>query len=550
MIAVLAAATALVASAVWGISRRGSVSAEDRPPAAVGAEFAGPDRPVVEFDEPERPAEPPALEAAAAKPEPAPPRAVRDPVLERRIETAIANAVQEASRRTQRAANGNTVSIAVHVRPVGVPGELVSIQADRALRPASNMKLVTVLAALVLLGPDWHFDTPFEAAGEISGGVLAGDLVVRAAGDPLYSVEALGRMGPWLDGLARDLRAAGIERATGALVLDEADFLEPGPGPGWPPDNQWWQESCALAGGFSANGGCMTAVVVPGSVGAVARTTVLPEHHGLTRKGRVVTVAKGKQLVVNVEARAGRVTVKGTIPADVRKYSPRFAHPDPVALFGEVVVGGLAARGIRIEGGFRRERGAPGGRVVAHLRSPLTDSLVPILRESNNAVSDQLFFATGHAVLGQGTRAGGREATARALDELGVSAEGLVQVDGSGLSRNDAVTARQLTALLAAVGDPEDERARLLRAALPVAGRSGTLGKRMRTSVAKDRIRAKTGWIRGTSALSGYAETKGGRELVFSILVAYPADADGLNTHCWKPMQDEICAILVTSDDG
>ena len=51
-------------------------------------------------------------------------------------------------------------------------------------------------------------------------------------------------------------------------------------------------------------------------------------------------------------------------------------------------------------------------------------------------------------------------------------------------------------------------------------------------------------------ALSGYAETTGGGELVFSILVDYPAEADGLNTHCWKPMQDEICAILVTSEDG
>jgi D-alanyl-D-alanine carboxypeptidase len=56
-------------------------------------------------------------------------------------------------------------------------------------------------------------------------------------------------------------------------------------------------------------------------------------------------------------------------------------------------------------------------------------------------------------------------------------------------------------------------------------------------------LRAKTGFINGTSALSGLVDTKNGRTLVFSILVQYPAQG-GLNTSVWKPMQNEICREL------
>ena len=83
----------------------------------------------------------------------------------------------------------------------------------------------------------------------------------------------------------------------------------------------------------------------------------------------------------------------------------------------------------------------------------------------------------------------------------------------------------------------------------PDAGEDGKLGGRMREGPARGRVRAKTGFIAGTSGLSGTLQTLGGRRMAFAILVAYPS-IDGLNTHCWKPMQDEICELLVASDGG
>ena len=130
---------------------------------------------------------------------------------------------------------------------------------------------------------------------------------------------------------------------------------------------------------------------------------------------------------------------------------------------------------------------------------------------------------------------------------LGVPTAGLVQVDGSGLSRDNRVTARQIAALLDAVVGLGGELSRAYLDSLAVAGESGTLERRMRETPTCGRVRAKTGWISGTSALAGVVETLSGRHLAFSILVDYP-DISGLNTACWKPMADELCAHLARWD--
>ena len=78
-------------------------------------------------------------------------------------------------------------------------------------------------------------------------------------------------------------------------------------------------------------------------------------------------------------------------------------HPDPVALFGAVLMERLRAQGIAIEGGLRRERGVAPGTPLAELRSSLDAALIPINTYSRNSVADQLFLALGHAVKGAGT---------------------------------------------------------------------------------------------------------------------------------------------------
>ena len=489
--------------------------------------------------------------AVAAAPAIRPParRVDVDAALTARIRARIAAAEAAAAKETKGRASPGSVAVAVHVRELGASGEIVAIEADRSMRPASNLKLVTSSAALVLLGPDFTFRTVLETDGKVEGGALQGDLVARAAGDPLHDREGNGSVDAFLEPVLHGLESRGIRRIDGALVLDELDFAAPEPAPGWPDAGQHWSEFCALSGGFSANAGCLTATVRPRGVGQEAEVRVEPRRNGLARKGRVVTGGAKSRLDVRVEGRFGSAFVDGSIPAGVEPWSTRFAAADPVASFGHALLGAIEARGIDVRQGWKRAH-APvlgGWTEIAVIETPIRSVLEAVNTDSNNACADQLFLVLGHVHGGGGTRAGGRAAVARALDRLGVPAEGLVQVDGSGLSRMNRVTARQITALVAAVLGLDPAAARTFVDSLAVAGETGTLDDRMDDPLLAGNVRAKTGFIAGTSALSGILDTRDGRRLVFSILVEYPP-VDGLNKRCWKPMENAICKELAGAD--
>ncbi len=458
-----------------------------------------------------------------------------------RIEAAIACAVSESGGRARR----SDVRVSVHVRDIAT-GEIVLARDDeRGMRPASCLKLVTTAAALVLLGPAWTFETGFDALGRVQGGVLEGDLVVRAGGDPLYAGEERGAARARLDEAAQALALQGLREVRGDLVLDLGTWADPAPAPEWPDPGQHWQEYCALASGLTANAGILSTRVRPAAVGARARIEVWPAAHGLPTRYGTTTVA-GSINDVRVGATRSAVTVAGRIGGGLAEVEAQFAHPDPVLLFESVLIAALRDAGIALHGRVRRERGVtPGGSRLYSLRSPLATTLEPINTHSVNSVADQVFLAVGAEIAGRATRDAGRTATAIALERLGVSAEGLEQVDGSGLSRANRVSTRQLAALLAAVLTGDERTRETYLASLAVAGRSGTLENRMRGGPAEGRVFAKTGWIAGTSSLAGLARGVDGREYAFAILVEYPAAASGLNTRCFKPMHDSIAELLV-----
>lgn len=495
---------------------------------------------------PAKDAQPATAVASSAPPAdviPAPLASRRDRALEGKLRAAVQSALAEAESASKGRVKAGACAVAVHVRAAEDGAEIASIGAERAQRPASNLKLVTTGAALVLLGPDWTFRTLFASDAPVEGGTLKGDLVVRAGGDPLLDPAAHGDVARMLEPVVAQLAALGIARVAGDLVLDEGRFLDPGAGPSWPAENQRWDDFCALSGGFSANAGCLTARVVPAKAGQPARVEVRPLGHGMPTRIDVATGKARSKLDVRVSAVGGTVVVTGTVPADVESWECRFAAPDPVALFGGALRHALAARGISIAGAVRRERSAPNprARLLAKLETPVLSVLEPINAHSNNAVADQLYFALGDAQFGRGDREGGRLATSLALQRLGVPDDGFRQVDGSGLSRDNHVSARQVTALLAGVLRRGGSAARALLDSMAAPRADGTLDDRL--AGLEGRVRAKTGFIGGTSALSGVIENDAGRSVCFSILVEYPV-TDGLNTRVWKPMQDKLCRIL------
>jgi len=137
-----------------------------------------------------------------------------------------------------------------------------------------------------------------------------------------------------------------------------------------------------------------------------------------------------------------------------------------------------------------------------------------MLRRSDNTTAEVLNKDLGALDGSPGTTAGGAKVVDETLTELGLPTDGLVTVDGSGLDLGNRVTCDLLVAAL----DHQGPRSALADD-LPVAGKTGTLRKRMKGTAAEGKIRAKTGTLNDVSALAGFATAASGEELTFAFVI-------------------------------
>jgi D-alanyl-D-alanine carboxypeptidase/D-alanyl-D-alanine-endopeptidase (penicillin-binding protein 4) len=171
---------------------------------------------------------------------------------------------------------------------------------------------------------------------------------------------------------------------------------------------------------------------------------------------------------------------------------------------------------------------------LATLASPTIGDLIAQTNiPSENFYAEMLVKALGARFGANGSTAAGLAVVRAQLATFGVHPR---LADGSGLSRVDHTTARQVVRLLERM-DSQDVAA-TWEASLPVAGRSGTLRARMRGTAAAGRCAAKTGTLIGVSALSGYCTTTGGVRVAFSFI------ENRVCTSCAKRVEDRMVSAI------
>jgi D-alanyl-D-alanine carboxypeptidase/D-alanyl-D-alanine-endopeptidase (penicillin-binding protein 4) len=127
--------------------------------------------------------------------------------------------------------------------------------------------------------------------------------------------------------------------------------------------------------------------------------------------------------------------------------------------------------------------------------------------DSDNFVAEMTLTAIGAEATGKGTTAAGAAVVRRDLAAGGIPLEGVRIVDGSGLSRLDRVTARELAALLVTFWRSPELRD-IVPGSLAVAGETGTLEHRLLGRQTRGIVRGKTGTTDIASALSGYVGSR------------------------------------------
>lgn len=425
----------------------------------------------------------------------------------------------------QRRVSGNGLSVVV--REVGRDEPLVSYNSQVPRNPASTMKVLTTYTALEVLGPAYTWQTRAYAAGPVRDGVLEGDLVLVGGGDPFMTAE---RWWAFVNGV----RQAGIARVTGDVIIDNSFFAPQGDDRG-AFDNRPYRTYNVLPDALMVNFQTVTLSVVPDLATNSARASAHPWPANLLVENSVrldrapcrrgsggVVVAMPDGPTGNRVSVAGRYA-SGCGPLTVSRAvmrAPDYAYGTFKTLWQQT--------GGTLDGGMRVGIVPADARLMyTHESLTLAEVIRLVNKYSSNVMARHLLLTLAAEKAGRpATAAAGRQATVDFLASRGISIPDLVLENGSGLSRDERITAAGLADVLSAAWTsqymPE------FAASLPLSATDGTLRRRFRAPEMQGRLRMKTGSLKDVSALAGYVNAASGRTYVVVVILNHPQADTGV----------------------
>jgi serine-type D-Ala-D-Ala carboxypeptidase/endopeptidase (penicillin-binding protein 4) len=423
--------------------------------------------------------------------------------------------------------------------------------ADRRFVPASNQKYWPTATALHVFGSEFRYRTPVLAADlDAATGTTRG-IVVVGTGDPTLSARFHAGDHAALEMLADSIRAAGVRRIAGDLVIDASRFdraVIPGT---WTFGNLNSTSAPGTAAFAVAEGLFRVTIEPAATAGEPAAVRVEAPAGIVPLLHSVVTTPAGSTAGTSIARGPWDDTLRiaGGIPAGAETRTLRVPMTEPARFAGHVLADALRARGITLEGAVRvMHDSVP----VAALRTttiatwtspPMRDIVAAILMPSQNWITEQLVRTLGAEAAAEGSwRAGIDVQNAFLFDVVGIDSAALRLQDGSGMSHQNLVTPRAVVQLLdhaRTASWRDDFRAGLARPARP-----GTLTNRLRHL--EGRLAGKTGTLSNVNALSGYVTTRDGRELIFVVF----SNASGLPGATVVAAIDHLVSVLADGADA
>lgn len=417
-----------------------------------------------------------------------------------------------------------TASYSIYAIHAGT-GEKICDISPRSLPTASTMKLYTTAMALDMLGPEFTFSTSLEYSGSIdpATGILKGNLYLKGGADPaFYSSWFEEHYQNCFANWILDLKKLGITTIDGQLLTDLTALDQvPVPG-GWAWDdigNYYGAGVYALS--FRDN---LYEIHFASSATPGAPVTVLsrkPEISGLSLENNVVgSTRSGDHTIVYGAPGSFNQTVEGTIPVEQADFVVKAAMPDPPALAAATFLAQLKDSGIGVTGNAGYKEAGKGGKriLVSQLESPaLKELIVPLNKESLNLYAEHLLRECGRKYGGKPTLENGIRACLQFCRDKAIAADGFFPVDGSGLSRSNAMTAGTLAETLKYMYDGPNRQ--LFFDSLPVAGVDGTLRNAFRGTPLEKNVTAKTGSMERVRSIAGKMKTRSGQTILFAVLM-------------------------------
>ena len=395
----------------------------------------------------------------------------------------------------------------------------LAVNTDQLFPPASTLKLVTALAAKLELGDHFRFKTRIERSGN--------DLIFRFSGDPTLTSNDL-------ESLIKQIKKAGITHIKGDIWLNNSAFTGYERAVGWPWDILGVCYS-APASAITLDNNCVQASIYTQNNG---KTRVyVPEHQPIRVETEAITVTregqKSRQCDLDLITFDGNEYLLSGCLVEREKPLPlKFAVQETHAYTSAVLRRLLKKHGIKFNGDIELSHRHEGKVLATHSSVALPVLLDNMLKHSNNLIADNLTKSIGARFSHHpGSFKNGTEAIKQILlTKAGIDLSRAQIADGSGLSRNNRVTASDMIKVLEYIWK-HDNQLKLL-AMLPKAGESGTLRyrKSMRNEPIKGHLLAKSGSLYGSYNMAGYSvDDSGSPKALFVQFVTdyYPKKKDG-----------------------
>lgn len=481
-------------------------------------------------------------------------------------------------------------TIAIYAQDYQSGEAVYSREARTPLKPASCNKIHTTAAALYYLGPDFRYETPIYAAGEIRRNTLHGDLIVRGSGDPTISArfqrnrnDLTGVFRGW----ATQIYEQGVRRIEGRVIGDDSFFDDQYFGDGWYPREraEWY---CAEISALSFNDNCVDLVFTGGrDFGGATTFEVQPATDLVTINNRVQTRRSSSTEYVTFyrQDRSNVIEARGAIrPGSIKREWAAIHNPTlfTVSIFRNTLIANgvrvelaaadlddlkdyampLLAAGKPAEAALGKGAGSDGQAragsspaeaasselkpLITHTSPPLRDIISVINLNSQNFYAECVLKTLGARLYEKGSFRAGGDAVEAFLRRENLWTPGSAIVDGSGLSYMNRTSAEQLVNVLRWVRQ-KPEWWGFYRESLPQGGRTGTLNKRFQHSddakSAAAQVFGKTGYIGGVRSMAGVIYTANGREVHYAII------ANDFNTRDTVVIEliDDLAATIARS---
>ena len=194
---------------------------------------------------------------------------------------------------------------------------------------------------------------------------------------------------------------------------------------------------------------------------------------------------------------------------------------NPARQAAQLFATNLRSAGVTVSSVSRKITPSTATELARHESAPMSALVGGVLTDSDNDLAESLAHLVGGKALGDASFAGGAKATTAILKTSGIDIAGMRLVDGSGISRENAISAETLADLLSRVALGTEPRWAPIASGLAIAGVTGTLKDRYSSKATKAGagvVRAKTGSLTGVSSLAGLVRDEDGRLLVFALI--------------------------------